>query len=85
LFPDLSSYAARHSWATIAAELDIPKETIAKALGHSDNSVTDIYIRLSRVSVSLSVSCVVWCFLLSRQGAFIFDKDNEIKNNWLVA
>ena len=39
-----SSYWARHSWATIAASLDIPKETIAAALGHGGRSVTDIYI-----------------------------------------
>lgn len=45
LFPHLTTYWARHSWATIAAELDIPKETIAAALGHGGNSVTDVYIR----------------------------------------
>lgn len=43
-FPDLSIYWARHTWATIAASLDIPKETIAAALGHGGNTVTDIYI-----------------------------------------
>lgn len=42
----LSTYYARHSWATIASELDIPIETISQALGHSYGlSVTDIYIR----------------------------------------
>lgn len=40
----LSTYWARHSWATIAASLDIPKETIAAALGHGGYTVTDIYI-----------------------------------------
>lgn len=44
LFPGLTSYTARHTWATIAASLDIPKETIAAALGHGGNTVTDIYI-----------------------------------------
>ena len=45
LFPDLSSYWSRHTWATIAASLDIPKETISEALGHSIGSeVTSIYI-----------------------------------------
>lgn len=44
LFPKLSTYWARHTWATIAASLDIPKETIAHALGHGSNTVTDIYI-----------------------------------------
>lgn len=40
-------YTARRSWATIAASLDIPKETIGKALGHSewDSSTTDLYIQ----------------------------------------
>ena len=41
---ELTSYWARHSWATIAAYLDIPKDTIAAALGHGGNTVTDIYI-----------------------------------------
>lgn len=44
LRPGLTTYWARHSWATIAASLDIPKETIAAALGHGAYSVTDIYI-----------------------------------------
>lgn len=41
---ELTTYWARHSWATVAASLDIPKETIAAALGHSNHTVTDIYI-----------------------------------------
>ena len=44
LFPGLTSYWERHTWATIATSLDIPKETIAAALGHGGNTVTDIYI-----------------------------------------
>ena len=52
LFPDISSYWSRHTWATIAAELDIPKETISEALGHSIGSdVTSIYIRFDRKKV----------------------------------
>lgn len=43
-FPMLSSYVARHSWATIAASLDVSKDVIAHALGHGGSSVTDIYI-----------------------------------------
>lgn len=42
---ELSSYWARHSWATTASELDIPKETIAAGLGHNIGSpITSIYI-----------------------------------------
>ena len=45
LFPDISSYWSRHTWATIAASMDIPKETISAALGHEIGSaVTSIYI-----------------------------------------
>lgn len=40
-----SSYWARHSWATIASDLDIPDATIALALGHAgENRTTNIYI-----------------------------------------
>ena len=45
---ELTTYWARHSWATIAASLDIPKETIAAALGHGGNTVTDIYIEFDK-------------------------------------
>ncbi|MDE6086141.1 MAG: site-specific integrase [Muribaculaceae bacterium] len=41
---ELTSYWARHSWATIAYSLDIPKETIAHALSQGNYTVTDIYI-----------------------------------------
>jgi site-specific recombinase XerD len=44
VIPGVTTYPARYSWATIAASLDIPKETIARALGHGGHSVTDIYI-----------------------------------------
>ena len=44
LFPFLTSYYARHTWATIAGELDIPDKTIKMALGHGKKTTTDIYI-----------------------------------------
>lgn len=46
LFPDLSSYWSRHSWATIASSLDIPMELIGRALGHSwvNKTITSVYI-----------------------------------------
>ncbi|MBR1882725.1 MAG: site-specific integrase [Muribaculaceae bacterium] len=51
LFPEISTYWARHSWATIAASLDIPRDTIAHALGHGNNTVTDIYIDFDQSKV----------------------------------
>ena len=44
LFPNITTYWARHSWATIASSIDIPKDTIAAALGHGEETVTDVYI-----------------------------------------
>lgn len=45
-FESLTTYWARHSWATIAYELGISKDIIAQALGHSDgHDTTNIYIR----------------------------------------
>lgn len=43
--PHLCTYSARHSWATIASDIGIPKDTISAALGHSmGNPTTAIYI-----------------------------------------
>ena len=46
LFPELTSYWARHTWATLAAEADVPDAVIDAALGHkSPYPMTDIYVR----------------------------------------
>lgn len=55
----LTTYVARHSWATIAAALDIPKETISAALGHGSNTVTDIYIDFDRRKVDRANRMVI--------------------------
>lgn len=50
--PDITMYYARHSWASIASELDIPMETISAALGHSfGNTTTAIYINFQQKKV----------------------------------
>lgn len=52
LFPELTQYWCRYTWATIATELDIPKETIAAALGHDmGNTTTAIYINFNQKKV----------------------------------
>ena len=51
MIPGLTTYWARHTWATIAASLDIPRDTIAHALGHGGNTVTDIYIDFDQKKV----------------------------------
>jgi integrase len=50
--PTLSTYYARHTWATLAYGLNVPKDIISQALGHSNGvSVTDIYIEYDRDKV----------------------------------
>lgn len=51
IYSGITTYWARHSWATIAAELEVPKETIAAALGHGGNEVTDVYIRFDEKKI----------------------------------
>lgn len=51
-FEGVSTYWARHTWATIAADLDIPDAVIAEALGHSSPyTTTTIYINRNRKKV----------------------------------
>lgn len=40
----LTSYVARHSWATIAKRSGIPVSVISEGLGHSDEKTTSIYL-----------------------------------------
>lgn len=40
----ISTYYARHSWATVASKLGISKDIISHALGHGNDTVTDVYI-----------------------------------------
>lgn len=63
LFPNLTTYWARHTWATMAAQLEVPKETIAAALGHGGNSVTDIYIDFDQRKVDQANRRVIDCCL----------------------
>lgn len=46
IIPNVTTYWARHTWASIASELDIPEDTISRALGHATSgaSVTMTYI-----------------------------------------
>lgn len=55
LHPDITTYWARHTWATIAADLDIPKEVISEALGHSMGSrITAVYINFDLAKVDIA-------------------------------
>lgn len=70
----LTTYYARHSWATIAASLDIPKDTIAAALGHGGNTVTDIYIEFDRRKVDEANRRVLNYVLYGYDGGYLPDE-----------
>ena len=56
----ITSYWARYSWATYAASLDIPKDTISEALGHEYGSrVTGVYIKFSLDKVDAANRTVI--------------------------
>lgn len=69
-FPGLSSYWARHTWATMASELDIPSETISAALGHSTtNKTTAIYIDYNMAKVDAANRKVIDYVLGKNEGS----------------
>ena len=47
----ITSYVARHSWATIAKNLDVPISVISEGLGHEDIKTTQIYLESFEVDV----------------------------------
>lgn len=54
MFPRLTSYWARHTWATIASELNISEDVISRALGHSFSTgaaVTQVYINFNKSKI----------------------------------
>ena len=62
MFPKLTSYWARHTWATIASELDIAEDIISRALGHSFStgaSVTQVYINFNRNKIDQANRMVI--------------------------
>ena len=59
LYPNMTVYTARYSFASIAAELDIPRETVALCLGHSWADVTSHYIAYDTRKIDKAVKQVV--------------------------
>lgn len=59
LYPNMTVYTARYSFASIAAELDIPRETVALCLGHSWADVTSHYIAYDTRKIDRAVKQVI--------------------------
>ena len=46
----LTLYVARHSWATVARDNQVPLSVISEALGHNSETTTQIYLRSIQTS-----------------------------------
>ena len=47
----LTTYVARHGWASIAKSKNIPISTISEAMGHDSENTTRIYLASLNTSV----------------------------------
>lgn len=47
----LTTYVARHSWASIARNMDVPLSVISEGLGHDSDRTTQIYLASLDTSV----------------------------------
>lgn len=70
MFPKITTYWSRHTWASIASDLDIPDRTIAEALGHeTGNRTTNIYIHYNRKKVDAANRKIIdWVLYGIRDG-----------------
>lgn len=59
ILPHITTYTARYTFASLGAELDIPRETIALCLGHAWTDVTSHYIAYDRKKIDEAVRRIV--------------------------
>jgi integrase/recombinase XerD len=55
----VTTYSARHSWATIAAKSGVSRDVISHALGHGVDTMTDIYIDYDLAAVDKANRLVI--------------------------
>nr|WP_302828695.1 site-specific integrase [uncultured Bacteroides sp.] len=55
----LTSYVARHAWASIAKSKNIPLATISEAMGHSSEKTTQIYLASLDTSAVDRANCQI--------------------------
>lgn len=64
IIPDITTYFARHTWATFAYEIGISFDVISQALGHSfGNRTTAVYVRTDQSKVDVANRKVIDFFL----------------------
>lgn len=57
-FPTVTTYWARHTWATLAASLGIPRVVIGAALGHTWAETTGIYVSVNEANIDAAAKIV---------------------------
>lgn len=67
ILPNLTTYTARYTFASIGAELDIPRETIALCLGHAWSDVTSHYINYNKKKIDGAVRKIAHFVNLDRK------------------
>ncbi len=55
----LTTYVARHGWASIAKSKNIPIATISEAMGHDSEATTRIYLASLDTSVVDKANCII--------------------------
>ena len=69
LIPNIGTYYARHTWATLAYEIGISTDIVSQALGHSAaNRTTLVYIKFDQEKVDCANRQVI-DFLFNKNGA----------------
>lgn len=70
----LTSYIARHTWATNARDCQIPMSIISQALGHTSEKTTRIYLADIADSAVDQANHIIISFLSARTGTTICHK-----------
>ena len=65
-FP-LSSYCARHSWATVARDSSVPLSVISSGMGHTSERTTQIYLDTLENSLVDQAARKVWESICSKK------------------
>lgn len=80
LFPDITTYWARHTWATIARSIGISVDDIALSLGHGDgHDLTHIYIEDDLRKVDEANRKVLDWVLYGKQNGKVVDPEFKVK------
>ena len=78
--PPISVYWCRHSWVSIATELDIPDRTISESMGHFVKTVTDIYVDFDQAKVDRANRKVLDYVLYNKKDTDIYDMLRTVYN-----